>query len=472
MKKSNNLALNANLEHASHRSPKNLISSLYSIWFTVLLTAAVFTLWFFNLGVYGLCAFGILLGLLLALVRDVSCVVPIIFLIPQIMRTNTVNEQDSVYLIIAVSALGLGLIVRFFRFRPKLKDCADGYIVSLAFCGIAVCLGGITLSAHRQPLPATLIALYGLATPLIGVTFYHSLGKTERTKNVLFYAVFSSAVLACFQLLTLILLSPDPIKAVSSKYALDPGYANVNYVANIISRAIPLCIYLASKEQKGSKFWFLVAYIFGFCILLTSSRNSLLVGGVVAVIAVVYFAFKTKDKVSYLCVTAIFLGITLILAAIMKSKFSQYFGTLTKMKFDSNGRFDLWKTGIERFKSHPIFGVGFDYDLGGRIEYPGTQKFTPYWYHNTVVQILACTGIFGLLCYAAYFFQTYKTLFKVNSGALKAVGFIILTIHLSSMLDVFFFTPQEYIELMIMTIICKKLGSERGRDTDGAFINE
>ena len=157
--KSNNLALNANLEYASHRSPKNPISSLYSIWFTVLLTATVFTLWFFNLGVYGLCAFGILLGLLLALVPDVSCAVPIIFLIPQIMRTNTVNEQDSVYLIIAVSALGLGFIVRFFRFRPKLKDCADGYIISLAFCGIAVGLGGITLSAHRQPLPATLIAL-------------------------------------------------------------------------------------------------------------------------------------------------------------------------------------------------------------------------------------------------------------------------------------------------------------------------
>ena len=96
----------------------------------------------------------------------------------------------------------------------------------------------------------------------------------------------------------------------------------------------------------------------------------------------------------------------------------------------SSGRIEIWKTGLDQFIHHPVFGVGWY-----QIPNLGFQAR----YHNTLVQLLASTGIFGTLCYAFHRFETYYVTFK-KPNLEKTFAFItILSILISSLLDCFLF---------------------------------
>ena len=92
----------------------------------------------------------------------------------------------------------------------------------------------------------------------------------------------------------------------------------------------------------------------------------------------------------------------LALVMIFPDVFKPIIDRFAKMELSDNGRFVLLREGIESFKLNPIFGIGFYYK----------HADIPHWFHNSVVQILASTGIFGSVLYGVFFYQRYAVPFK------------------------------------------------------------
>ncbi len=68
----------------------------YSVRFTVLLSAFVFLFWFFDLSIYGITIMLVACGVILATCRDLSPVVPFVFVLPQVI-SNTTQPPYAIY---------------------------------------------------------------------------------------------------------------------------------------------------------------------------------------------------------------------------------------------------------------------------------------------------------------------------------------------------------------------------------------
>lgn len=432
------------------------ISFFYSTWFTVALSVFVYLFWILDLGLYGLTVLIVLAGAICALCKDLSPLIPIMFLFLQCV-SDVMNAANAyVFYICAFSLLIVGIVIHFIRFNPyKNYGKIKGFSVATAFVGLSIILGGITLSSERSLFPALITVFYGILATGSGFFFCITLGQNneKRLTKTVMNAILAASAVAFVQLLTVIFQSDNPLSAIGSKYALNTGYGHPNYIANIIARSLPICIYLSVSNKKYSFLWLVAAFVCGASIILTRSRATILIAFIISVVCLIYFFPKLDYKINWVCTLAMLIGLSFILIAAFSNRIVPLFKTIIERGFSSSGRTDLWKLGLHRFKENPIFGVGLDYDLGGRTELnPTNTPYTPFWYHNTVVQILCSLGIFGLIAYGFYFYRQYHAFALAKSPALKTLMFVLITIQAISLLDIFFLTPQEFLQMIFITV--------------------
>ena len=115
--------------------------------------------------------------------------------------------------------------------------------------------------------------------------------------------------------------------------------------------------------------------------------------------------------------------------------------------FDDNGRFEIYKKGLEKFLNHPILGAGF-------MDSHGISSVPDHRYHNTIVQILASCGTVGILAYAFHRFNTISLIIKKKSGRNNFLAFCLLGLILTSLFDIHFFNiyPAFYYVLILIAI--------------------
>lgn len=453
------------------------ISFFYSVPYTILLSVFVYLLWIFDLGLYGLTALIVLAGAICALCKDLSPLIPIMFLFLQCVSDIMNAAHAYVFYICAFSLLIIGVFIHFVRFKPyKNYGKIKGFSVAVAFVGLSIILGGITLSSKRSLFPALITVFYGILATGSSCFFCVTLGQNNgnRLTNTVMHAILAASTVAFIQLVTVILQSDNPISVIGSKYILNTGYGHPNYIANILARSLPICIYLSVSNKKCSFLWLVVAFIFGVGIVLTRSRATLLMAFVVCVICLIYFFPKLDYKINWICTFVMLIGLTLILTAVFSNRILPLLKTMFERGFNSSGRMDLWKLGLQRFCDHPVFGVGLDYDLGGRTELnPTNTPYTPFWYHNTIVQILCSLGIFGVIAYGFYFYRQYHAFAISKNPAIKCLMFVLITIQLISLLDISFLTPQEFLQMIFITVpAIKSLPSDKDNTLLYVFANK
>ena len=126
---------------------------------------------------------------------------------------------------------------------------------------------------------------------------------------------------------------------------------------------------------------------------------------------------------------------------------------------DSNNRFLLYYHGCKQFLQFPVFGGSFfpidytPYDWSSVASF--SSIFPPRW-HNTVVQLLASTGIAGLAAYGFHRFQTVKMYLKNRTTENTYLAFSILVLLLTSLLDCHFFNfgPVLFYSIALAFIEC------------------
>ena len=226
------------------------------------------------------------------------------------------------------------------------------------------------------------------------------------------------------------------------------GWGVWTAIGGMLAFLMPACFYFAATEKHGWIGFGLGLFEF-LAIFLSQSRGALLVGGVILLLCLIVLCmggeYKKRSRLLTLGLVALgAVGIVVLWQPILAllQNFIAY-------GFDDNGRYDYWRIGIQNFKSNPVFGSGFY----GCFVYEGwTKDLYPYFYHNTLIQILGASGVVGFAAYAYHRFTTLRLVFKKPNLYKTFLGIGILGLLVFSLLDVLFFNTYPTIIYALMLV--------------------
>jgi O-antigen ligase len=200
-------------------------------------------------------------------------------------------------------------------------------------------------------------------------------------------------------------------------YRFSGAHANPNVAASILCSAIPMGVFAARNARRN---WAKVLGYAGVLVLtvgifLTFSRSAIFG---FAVVAVALIARELRTRGGYLVVAAL-----LALALLLTPQF--YWDRLQDLQQVSSTnvgrdmsvmlRYTALQTAWALFLDHPWFGIG----LENFIERGSVDVVNRIVVHNTYVEILVGTGIFGLVTYAG---MLWAGLRHALGGAVRAWG--------------------------------------------------
>ncbi len=433
------------------------------IWLTgaIYLVSAIF-----GLEIFAFCYTTFMVVLTCVFCRNAKPIIPMLLMvvfcisrshIPTIHNSNLVEKgflssQTTVYFILALGCacaffLLLHLIITrrvgsVFLGRGKLSV---GLIIFL----IALCLNGILFNGFNQK-NLLIGGLEGVGFFIIYLYFTNSLSE----KKVDFEYFCNCCVCADVVVIIELALTFTKVALTSevvSKFDIYLGWGVSNNIGVVFVLTIPALMYLAYLKQNGWRY-LVLSILTVIATFFTLSRASILCAICLFILCFFVVLFKAKYKVGNIVITVISLGIVVGVGYLIRTSIPKLFNFFIQVKLDDRGRLLLWQKAFEFFKLSPIFGVGFTYDDGSLAEIGKNFFFGMNTYHNTIFQILASCGIFGLLAYLIHRFQTISLFLKKPTFERFFAGMIILGILVNSLLDnhIFYFYPMFYYVLALV----------------------
>ena len=238
------------------------------------------------------------------------------------------------------------------------------------------------------------------------------------------------------------------------------GWGVWNSMGVALCMLIPACFIGVVRQRGVRSFLYLGAALLALVgAVMTLSRNALLFGAVFFAASVIFACFVGAYRRFYRVIAA--LGVLLVLAAVILL-FDRIPELVGAFLFD-NGRFTLWRMGIEKFLSAPIFGTGFfAFEFPDDPNYFVGASFLPSFVHQTFVQLLSSMGLFGLLSYLYYRVSTVACALRRPDPIRLLLFLTSLVLPVMSLIDTFIFNLWPIIHYSItLAVMCKDGGEEQ-----------
>ncbi len=212
----------------------------------------------------------------------------------------------------------------------------------------------------------------------------------------------------------------------NDQYSMNNGDGTLpwkNYISYLLMFTMPFAFYFAAKSK-----WKVSFMLFGLLqyVTIVLSQCS---GGLVCATVMLPFLFLLTiikcDKKDRAIVIAEVLIIVVAVAVCLGLKFDLIKDIITaKLETGGSGRLPIYKHAIEVFKTWPMFGGGFGIKDDFALSLIG-EDFIMMYYHSTVLQALAATGIVGFIGYAIMAFFRLKTYIRPRAFNLfLTIGFL------------------------------------------------
>lgn len=356
--------------------------------------------------------YGIILLLMLISSKNTSTALMFLLFLPFTIFKVRFEGWEYVQLIswfIPLIFLVAGIIANNIIYKTPLR--IGKFTIGLAIYFIGLSLGGMfsktndaytTLCYKWFFTPALIL---GFAIIVYGIIFFTSTNKS--TLDSLADDSIYITILIILQIIYFMLYNQvSPVYVIQNKM-VDLGWGIHNAVGMIVLMCMPLSMYKAFKNTKIS-WYYIVMYVIqlGILVFLVCKGGILaaIVGSLVLVVGIIHY-FKQYRKL-----ILILLGIAVVVCALILTfiylkgiDISIYLslGTLFSRQY-------IWVSGLKVFVSNPIFGIGIIAPMGWNV----SVTFPAYQYcHNTFVESLAISGVFGLICLMYHLVEKYSRVF-------------------------------------------------------------
>lgn len=243
------------------------------------------------------------------------------------------------------------------------------------------------------------------------------------------------------QLLWIYATQPVIQNGVIDRNLIYTGWGMYNNMGGLLAMMIPFPFYLGMTYKKG---WFgaLVGTLFLGGVVLSNSRTSMLGGAAAYGLCVLILFFTTTNKKRTFIAAGVIAVLGIAGVVVLHEKIFQLFEDILSRGFNLNHRDEFYIAGVNQFVKYPVFGGSFypiDYVPWDWSEVASFSKFFPPRWHNTIIQLLACTGTVGLVAYLIHRLQTVRLMILERSAESRYISLSILVLIFCSLFDCHFF---------------------------------
>ncbi len=278
--------------------------------------------------------------------------------------------------------------------KSNKKITSSSLFVGFLLASVAGFLGGI--GYEGQTFTLALIA-GGCGLAFLGLYLLLYKCTDERSKDTVVKSIVALGIIIVLEMAVHFYRQEDFLKTIVLK-EMSLGWAITNSVAVVLAMGIPMCFYLASKHKFQLGYTSLATIFLSF-IFLTNCR-SMMVAGVVVYILCVLIGFVKLNWWQLLLCLLIAMGLA---SLAYYTIFEEIFHQFTTLGFSGNGREKIYSRYFQKFTENKIFGMGFYTD--SEFASDGMVRA-----HNTALQILASTGIVGMMLFIPYYIQRFTTM--------------------------------------------------------------
>ncbi len=242
------------------------------------------------------------------------------------------------------------------------------------------------------------------------------------------------------------------------------GFGICTIVGAHIAMHIPMNLY-GFMKGKHPYISMITAFVVYIAALASTSRNAMLFGTVYFVMFLMIIIFSSGKKRDVLIALGVLAAFALIFVIIFREQLILIVELYLNRGMGDNGRYPLWRLSYEAFLSEPIFGKGFysvDLYIPGWVV-DDSFSIVPGSAHNTVLQLLATTGIVGLIGYSVYRIATFVVTFRRASSERLLLMLGASFIVVASLLDNYIFQLYGTLYYTIAVVISSMLYSEEMR---------
>ena len=218
------------------------------------------------------------------------------------------------------------------------------------------------------------------------------------------------------------------------------GWGIRNDIGGTLAMTIAGAGYLAVKKKAYINWLFVVGMLFILvACAFTESRGGFVATFVMTIVCsvlIMVFTNWVKRLTSSLIIVAFV--VTFICLYIFKHEMMmERFGRILEIDIKnlddfSSGRITIWKIGIEQWKENKAFGVGWLQTTFAEFKFPPR-------YHNTYIQLLASTGIVGIVAYTFHRFETIFVTFRRPNLEKVYALLCIIGLMIANLFDCHFF---------------------------------
>lgn len=339
---------------------------------------------------------------------DLKPIMPIAAYYPYVLTQNEIgngwpHKDFFIFLAIAVPIGVIGLIYHLKRQKFKFSQLKKGEL----FIGALIAMIGITIAGIGHPDYKLIypIAYFGTG---FGMFFFYIAFRNTLKKDVSPYlakVLIYAGVAIILQMIIYYARAEDLINAI--QYGdLRVGWGMRNTIAVILAMAIFMFYYLG-YQKKNFYLYIIGSYIFFIALVFTFSRGNLLISLVLNILLLIYTYIKTPYKKQFFLTIMILTVSTLLFIIFDNSFFKELMDSYIRRGLNSSGRINLWKEAYGKWLEYPIFGVGFFGKFQNASFHGALLKV-----HSTPIQILASSGIVGVIVLAKYYIDRYHFYFK------------------------------------------------------------
>ena len=370
---------------------------------------------------------------------------------------NNLEFINTLYLYFTIifSLLLIRIILDFIIKKDRKRNLR--FIISLVLMSVSFVLGGALTEYYKSNTIYYSLVLGGLfIIPYLVLML--TIDFTKLRVDYFAYLLLVFGIVLTIELAHIYLSQglENIFNGEVNKSFIYTGWGIDNNIGGALTLSTVSSAYLSIKKRFG--FLYLpFLFINLISVVFTLSRAAILTIILLFIISIVLIIIYSKRKRRLINIITLLILVSLsILSYFIFKKYidkvvEPILNTLLKEDLDaiSSGRLTIYKYGIDQFLNNKLFGVGF-FSLEIHSAPYLQTGFVPARYHNTIVQILSSSGLFGIITYLIHRVSTITPLFKKPKEEEIFIFLSILGLILSSLLDCHLFNLGPTMEYSIL----------------------